>query len=144
MSVETEPYVKANGGVDIIVIFILGGFVISLLMFGVFFIATHIFYTSLEWNKTIAWAFFMAFFAFCTTMPIALITATVAALTGYKFFGKLPLWYLLVLLPLCTIALCIQNHADGFFFSEITWRYIAEGLAPIIICYLIAYWRLSK
>jgi len=113
-------------------------------MFGAFSIATNISHPSFEWNKAIAWAFFMAFFASFITMPIALITGAIVTSLGYKILRKLTLWYLLVLLPVCAVALCFQNHVDGFFFSELTWRYFSKGLAPILICYLVAYWRLAK
>lgn len=83
-------------------------------------------------------------FAFLMTVPLILLTSAAFIAGGYAILGRLPLWYGLVLLPPCTIALAMQYHLDGHFYSEVTKRYIAEGLCPTILAYLIVYWRLRK
>jgi hypothetical protein len=76
-------------------------------------------------------------------MPLALIAAAVMAVKGYKRLGSLPLWYLLVMLPVCALALCIQGRIEGFLWSENTWQYIVENLIPVFLSYLLAYWWLN-
>ena len=147
------PSLSQEKKTDILIaIFLIGGFLLSIATKTLSFASNVIWADFLHYNpnrtyaqtiQTLHESLPAAIFWTIFDMPFALIAGAIVAVKCYKKLGCLPLSYLLVMLPVCALALCVQGRIEGFLWGENTWQYIVENLTPVFLSYLLAYWWLN-
>jgi hypothetical protein len=140
---------------SLVPLFLFGGFLITVVTFSLYVAGDTVYTDYIRHNpnrtyretmQTLYVSPFAGFFLSLWNMPLALITGTVSAMIGFRILGRLPFWYLLVMLPLCAVAMCVQKKivSDYFWDNPVDWMHFVVWVAPHLLMYLLICWWLNR